>query len=84
MAFIECLSIHTVQLSHAFRQIPVRRLYYQMVMIVHKTICITEKIISLVYLLQHIKKGVAVSVILEYRLPFITPRSHVIYCPVVL
>jgi hypothetical protein len=63
--FVEELGIHSVQLAHTYGQVPLRGFYEKMIMISHKTVCVTNPIVSFVDVLEGVQKALAVMVIPE-------------------
>jgi hypothetical protein len=75
---VEKLRIHTVQLTHAERKIPVRGFDEEMVVVVHETVGMTVPVVAFVDMLQRTKEVLAVLVILEHGLLFVATRGDVV------
>ena len=78
MPLIESLRIHTVQLAHAYRKVPIECINEQMVMILHQTVCVAEPIVSKGYILKGIQKHLSVQIISENCLSFVSSARDVI------
>jgi hypothetical protein len=70
--FIEELRIHSIQLTHAEREIAVRRFNQKMIMVIHEAVGVANPIIALIDVLEGIQKIDAVLVAFEHGLPLIT------------
>src|SRR5581483_1389187 len=75
---IEPLCVHAVQLSHGGRQVALRRLEQQMVVVAHQTVRVTPDSIACHHGGQHDQERGAVGVVREDRLPIVAPRGNVI------
>ena len=71
MTFIEKLCIDAVQLPHTQREIAVRRLDQEMIVVVHQAVGMTEPVIPFIDMLERVQKVDAVLVVFENGLLFI-------------
>lgn len=74
MASIEGLGVDPVELLHPSREICVRRLYQQVVMIGHQAIGITDPTKTIDHVREDIKKAQPIVIIEKDRLPSIASR----------
>mgnify|MGYP001607791079 CR=1 FL=1 len=63
--FVEELGIHSVQLAHAYGQVPVRGFDEKMIMIGHEAVGVADPVVAFVDVLEGVQKVLAVMVILE-------------------
>jgi len=81
MSPVEGLGVNPVQLPHPDRQIPLRGLDEQMVMIFHEAVGVTEPVVASIHLVQEIQEGLPVLIIDEDGSPFVSSTGEVIDRP---
>jgi len=75
---IEILCIYPVELSHAFRKVPIWSFDKKMVVVVHQTVCVAEPVIPFVSFDQEIEEGSSILVVQEYGFLFVATRSDMV------
>jgi hypothetical protein len=78
MPTVRALRIHSVELAHPFREIAIRRLNQQMIVIPHQAVGVTQPVEILDHRSQDIQKSMTVFVVFEERLLAVTPRRNVV------
>lgn len=77
MTAIRELRVHAVQVTHSLRQVAVRRLDREMIVVGHEAVGMTNPVAARHGLGQYIQKRLAVGVVLVDRLAPITPGGDV-------
>jgi hypothetical protein len=78
MTFIKKLCIDAVQLPHTQREIAVRRLDQEVIVVVHQAVGMAEPVIPFVDVLERVQEVDAVLVVFENGLLFIAAGGDVI------
>jgi hypothetical protein len=78
MTFIEKLCIDPVQLPHTQRQIAVRRLDQEVIVVVHHAVGMTDPVIPFIDMLERVQEVDPVLVVFENGLLFISAGGDVI------
>ncbi len=65
-------------------KVTVRRLYDEMVVVVHEAIGVAEPMKACGYLIKGVKEELTVVIVLENSFPGIAPRGDVVDSPVIL
>ena len=77
---IECLSVYAIELPHASRKIPIRGLYDEVIVIVHKTIGMAKPVVTLINLGEGIKEDIPISLAFKYGFLFVSSASDMVDC----
>lgn len=77
---IVSLSIYAVELFHTERQIGIRRLDHEMVMILRQAVGMTEPVIAFDDRSKDREKNISVLIVSEYPATSVAARSYVINC----
>jgi hypothetical protein len=75
---VRALRIHSVELAHSFREIAIRGLNQQMIVIAHQAVRVTQPVEILDHRSQDTQKRTTVFVILEDRLLAVTSPGNVV------
>jgi hypothetical protein len=78
---IQCLRVNAIQLPHPLGQVPIWRLDYQMIVVIHQTVGMADPVKALGDLKKGSEKQFTVSVVPKNRLAFVAPRSDVVQGP---
>jgi hypothetical protein len=78
MPTIRALRIHAVELAHPLREIAIRGLNHQMIVIAHQAVGVTQPVEILDHRSQNIQKSMTVFVVLEDPLLAVAPRRNVV------
>jgi hypothetical protein len=75
---VEALRVHTVQLTHTEREVRVRGLYQQVVVVRHQAVAVTNPVEAIARVCQYSEEGGSVSVIAIDDFSAITARRDVV------
>ena len=75
---VKCLSVYTIKLPHARREISIRCLYNEVVVIVHKTIGMANPVVTLADLKESIKESLSIHAIFINSLLFVSSARYMV------
>src|SRR5574341_899526 len=72
------LGIDTVELAHSFREVSLRGLNDQVIVVVHQTVGVAKPVEAVNDFAQALQEGFAISIVIENVFSGVAPRRHMI------